>query len=423
MPPPPERGHIECCRCGDVLERRTGRSLDGALACAITTLVLLVPANIMTLLTVHAPAGLVSNTRLFAGIQTIWHQGWPLLAAGIALEALFLPFARFGLLSAVLVALRQGRRGRWIGPVFRIAQSLDDWAMADVLLIGAAVGWGRVEALIPVRIDFGGWCLVTAAALTMLTRATLDRRAVWRRIEAPPTEIGPHPVACIYCDLVLPGDMTGKRCPRCSARLHRREPRSLSRSISLAAAGWALFPVSNYFPMSALWKFGIPHPHTIFAGVVQLFENGFAPLGILIFCTSIGIPAFKLSGLTWFFVSIHRRSTWRLRLKTKVYRVVEAIGRWSNLDPFTILIYAPMVQYRQLAHIDVHGGASAFLACVVISMLAARSFDPRLMWDAGSAQRPEAAPSEASIRRSASIWKGFWRIGRSRYGSRSAVRP
>ncbi len=323
------------------------------------------------------------------------------MATGCALEAIALPFARFGLLAAVLVALKLRQRGKWIGPTFRYAEILDDWAMADVLLIGAAVGWGRVEALTPVGIDPGGYSLIAAAFLTMLTRATLDRRAVWRRIEAPTTHAGPNPVACVSCDLVLPDALVGSHCPRCRARLHRRMPRSLIRSHALVFAGWVLFPVSNYFPMSALYEVGIPHPHTIFGGVLQLFQNGFAPLGILIFCTSIGIPIFKLSGLTWFFVSIHTRSSRWLRTKTRVYRAVDAFGRWSNLDPFTILIFTPMVRFGPLAHIDVHGGSPAFLAVVVISMLASRGFDPRLMWDAGEPRRVAAAPSVAGIRRRA----------------------
>ncbi len=394
MPPAPARGHIECRRCGDVLERTTGRSVDRALACALATLLLLLPANFLSLLTVNAPAGLVATTRLFSGIQQIWLQGWPLMATVCALEGVFLPFARFGLLAAVLIAVKRRHHGPWVGPTFRYAELLDAWAMADVFLLGAAIGWGRVEALIPVGIDYGGWALMAAAFMTMLTRASLDRRAVWRRIARPHYALDGDCVACTTCDLVLPGRMDGGRCPRCRAPIHRRNRRALIRCRALVFAGWALLPISNYFPMSSYYEFGTPHPHTIFAGIMLLFNNGFAPLGVLIFCTSLGIPVFKLSGLTWFFVSIHGRSTWRLRTKTRIYRAIDAVGRWSNLDPFTVVVFTPMVQFGQFAHIQVGGGSPAFLAVVVISMLASRSFDPRLLWDAADAdQRGTIAPS------------------------------
>ena len=419
MPPPPERGHIECRRCGDVLERTTGRSLDGALACGLTALLLLLPANALPLLTVRAPAGLVATTHLFAGIQTIWAQGWPLMAIVCALEGVFLPFARFALLTAVLTMVKLRRHEPWMGPVFRYAEILDDWAMADVFLLGAAIGWGRVEALIPVGIDLGGYALIGAAFMTMLTRACLDRRAVWRRIARPAIEPGPDPIACTTCDLVLPARLDGGRCPRCRARLHRRRRGALIRCHALVLAGWALFPVSNYFPMSAYYEVGIPHPHTIFAGIMLLFNNGFAPLGVLIFCTSIGIPIFKLSGLTWFFISIHGRSNRRLRVKTRVYRAIDAVGRWSNLDPFTVVIFTPMVQFGQLAHIHVYGGSPAFLAVVVISMLASRSFDARLLWDAGE-RRPRAGAVGSAVanRSRAWSWMGFRDRVRSQDGSR-----
>lgn len=391
LPPPPKRGRLNCASCGEPLERCTGRSLDRALACSLTTLLLLFPANYLTLLTVEAPAGLVARTRLFSGVMTIWTQGWPLMAVVCALEGVFLPMARFGLLSAALGALRFGRKDAWIGPVFRWAELLDQWAMADVMLLGAAIGWGRVEALIPVRIDIGGYCLIGAAFMTMLTRASLDRRSVWRRIAAPTLTAGPDAIGCLSCDLVLPGEMAGSRCPRCNARVFRRKPDSVRRSAALAAAAWALLPVSNWFPMSAYYELGTPHPHTIADGIMLLFNNGFAPLGVLIFFTSIGIPVFKLAGLTWFFYCLHKRSRTRLRRKTKIYRVIDAIGRWSNLDPFTIVVFVPMVQFGALAHIEVGGGSSAFLAVVVISMLAVRCFDPRLLWDAAEQPAPKQA--------------------------------
>ncbi len=417
MPPPPERGRITCMRCADVLERTTGRSVKSALACALTTLLLLLPANTMTLLTVRAPAGLVSSVHLFSGVQTVWAQGWPLMALICALEGVILPFARFGLLTAVLLAVNRGRHYVWMGPTFRYAEMLDAWAMADVMLLGATIGWGRVEALIPVRIDAGGWCLVGAGFMTMLTRACLDKRAVWRRIAPPRMDAGADGIGCTTCDLVLPAQLIGGRCPRCWARLHRRKPRSVLYCRALVIAGWALLPISNYFPMSAFYEFGVPHPHTIFAGIMLLFDNGYAPLGVLICITSLGIPVFKLAGLTWFMNSVRHRSTRRLRLKTRVFRVVHAVGRWSNLDPFTVVVFTPMVQFGQVAHIQVHGGSPAFLAVVVISMLAARSFDPRLMWDTVERHQHAGSAGRAARARPAA-WRGRapWSARRPRVG-------
>jgi paraquat-inducible protein A len=258
--------------------------------------------------------------------------------------------------------------------------------MLDVLAIGFGIGYGRISARIPVTIDAGGWCFLAAALLTLATRACLDRRAVWQAVDAPPGWAGPDPVTCTSCLLVNPPALESQPCPRCAARLEHRRPFSALRCTALVAACWFLMPVAYTLPMSEIWMAGTPHPHSIVDGIQLLVSAGFWPLAILIFSASVGIPFGKLIGLTWFLTSVHTGSGRWLRRKTRVYRVIADIGRWSNLDPFTVMIFAPMVQLGELAHIDVLGGSLAFLSMVVLSMLAADVFDPRLMWDAAEAE-------------------------------------
>ena len=390
MPPPPAHGRLACCRCGHVLEETAGRSLDAALACAIATLLLLLPANLLALMTVHV-AGITESTQLASGLGTFWRQGWPALAVILGLQGIVLPFVRFGLLVATLGALRLGIAGAWVGPAFRWSERLDPWAMADVLAIGLGVGYGRVASQIPVTIGGGGWCFIGAALFTMLTRAVLERRAVWRRIAAPPAEVGRDAIGCVDCDLALPGELQDRRCPRCRAVLHRRKPFAYQRCLALVIASCALIPIAYWLPMSVLWEAGTVQPHSIIDGIILLFGHGFWPLGILICLASVGIPLGKLIGLTWCLAATRRGSPHGLRQRTRVYRVIDDIGRWSNLDPLTVLIFAPMVQFGQLAHIQVKGGSLAFLAMVVLSMIAARVFDPRIMWDAAEAGAADAA--------------------------------
>ncbi len=382
MPSPPAKGWVECWQCGHVLERTAGRSLDVALACALATLLLLVPANFMSVMTVHL-AGTTSSTHLASGLVTSWRQGWPLLAIVLGLQGVVLPFVRFGLLSATLAAIRFGVRGRWMGPAFRLCQKLDLWAMADVLLIGAGIGYGRVGSQIPVHIDVGGWCFVAAAVMTMVTRASLERRAVWRRLT--PSRIEQGTISCTTCDLVLPREAEGGPCPRCAAPIHRRRPFALMQCTALLLACWALMPVAYGWPMSELWKLGEPHPHTIIEGIDLLFHSGFWPFGVVLLIVSVAVPFAKLIVLSLFLVAVHRRWSRWLVQRTRLYRFIDEIGRWSNLDPFTVMVFAPMVQFNQVAHVDIMIGSTFFTASVVLSMVATRAFDPRLMWDAAEA--------------------------------------
>ena len=117
-----------------------------------------------------------------------------------------------------------------------------------------------------------------------------------------------------------------------------------------------------------------------------MFQAGLWPLGLLIFCASIAIPVLKIAALGWFVLSIQRRSTRHLRLKCRLYRLIDEIGRWSNVDVFTIAVFVPLLQFGALATARASAGAPAFILVVVFTMLATRLFDPRLMWDAALAR-------------------------------------
>ena len=379
-------GKLVCHRCRNTLERATGRSLTAALACSTATLLLLFPANLMPLLSLST-AGLDRQSVLVSGAVGMWRQGWPLLAIVVGLQGVALPFFRFAMLSAALAAIRSGRQRRWTGRVFRWSERLDLWAMPDVFLIGGAIGYGRIIPFVPVRIGAGGWCLIAAALLSLLTRAVLDRHSTWRMLGTPRAPGSGAAVACTAtiacteCGLVVAAGLEGRPCPRCAARLQHRKPFSIRSTAALVTAGYLFYPMANYFPMSIQTQLGATKDHTIAAGIEQLVSAGFWPLAIVIFCTSIAIPLLKLVGLTWLMWSVHRRSTRALVFKTRLYRTIVEIGRWSNVDVFTIAIFLPLIQFGSLASVRAATGAPAFLAVIVLTMFAARVFDPRLMWD------------------------------------------
>jgi paraquat-inducible protein A len=293
---------------------------------------------------------------------------------------------RFGLLSVVLACLRLHYRPHWLGSAFRWAMTLDFWAMQDVCLLGAAVGYSRVSANLDVTIGSGGICLILAALLSMLSRASLDRRMTWRAIMADPgmLETGGRVISCTVCYLAFPAEQEGSRCSRCNARLSARKPDSAVRTAALLIAGLALYVPANLFPMSSDVQLGALTPHRIIDGIRELAQAGLWPLGVLIFCTSIAIPLLKLASLGWLLVSVRLRSRRHLVFKTKLYRAVDEIGRWSSIDVFTIAVFLPLLQFGTLISSRADIGAPAFMLVVVLTMLASQTFDPRTVWDAGS---------------------------------------
>jgi paraquat-inducible protein A len=395
IPPLPWGAIALCPTCERRLERTNGRSITAALACASATFVLLFPANLAPLMRVSL-LGMSRQSRLGSGIVTLWQHQWVILALLVAAFAVILPFVRFGLLSLVLAFLHLGRRPGWLGQAFRWSLDLDQWAMPDVFLIGSAVGYSRIAAVMPVKIGWGGICLIFAAFLCMLSRATLDRRSVWR-VLSPETAAPPEDqpvIACRSCDLVQPAAAEGSACPRCGLRLRARKPDSMLRTTALVIAGFALFFPANLYPMSVDRQLGVTVPHRIVDGIRELFQAHLWPLGVLIFITSIAIPLLKLAGLSWFLLSVWRGTRRRLVLKTRLCHLIDEIGRWSCVDVFTIAVFLPLMQFDGLVSTNAANGAPAFLLVVVITMFASHAFDPRLMWDAAFAAEPPSVPQE-----------------------------
>ena len=388
LPPLASRTNATCHLCGSDLERTSGRSVTAGLACALGTFFLLFPGNLLPLLGVGL-FGMHNSNRLASGIAMLWDRDWLVLATLTGAFALVLPFVRFGLLSTVLATVQLGYRPRWLGHGFRWALWLDVWAMPDVYLLAGFVGYFRLIHVqqMTVHVGAGGYCFLAAAFLAMLSRATIDRRTVWRAI-APEAEIGEEvkTISCTTCDLVRPVDCAGTDCPRCGAPLRARKPYPMLRAGALTLAAFIFFFPANILPMNTSVQMGRPVTYTIFKGVQELFGAGLWPLGIIIFCTSIAIPAVKILGMGWLIWSVKRKSKKHLVARTRFHRLITEIGRWSNVDPFTITVFVPLMTFGTLASSDAAWGSTAFIAVVVLTLLATMCFDSRLIWDAAEAK-------------------------------------
>jgi len=145
---------------------------------------------------------------------------------------------------------------------------------------------------------------------------------------------------------------------------------------------YILYIPANLLPVMTVVMSGKGAPDTIMSGVIELIEGGMWPLAAVVFFASITVPVLKLLALTYLLISVQRKSRWRPRERTVLYRITEGIGRWSMIDVFVISILVALVKLGALATIEAGAGALAFCGVVVFTMFAAMSFDPRLIWDA-----------------------------------------
>lgn len=189
---------------------------------------------------------------------------------------------------------------------------------------------------------------------------------------------------CGACGLLnRPAPATGRmHCARCEAPLDRRKPGSVARTWAYVVAAAILYVPANLLPVIHSGSLLGKNPHdTILGGVIYFWTSGSWALAIIVFVASMVVPATKIVVLVLLLVTSQRRSRWRPVDRTRLYRLVAYIGRWSMVDIYIGAISVALVQLRPFASIEPGPGAIYFGAVVILTMLASESFDPRLIWD------------------------------------------
>jgi len=197
-------------------------------------------------------------------------------------------------------------------------------------------------------------------------------------------------VSCHSCSLLSEShgsvEHIHARCPRCGAALHLRKPNSVARTWALLLAAVIFYIPANVLPIMKVVSFGKAQSDTIMSGVIYFIESGSWYLALLIFFASVVVPVLKIIVLSYLLISVQRRSHWRPADRTRLYRITEAVGRWSMVDVYVVTLMVALVELGALATIEAGPGAVFFSAVVVTTMFAAMSFDPRLIWDAMESQ-------------------------------------
>jgi paraquat-inducible protein A len=394
-----------CFRCNGFLYRHPDKSLDHPVAWSITGLILLVLANVFPVLDL-AVAGHETNTTLVSGAVALYRQGQfavALLVVGVLIVA---PALLFLLQAYLLFPLRHNRLVPNFVPLMRLLSKLNHWMMFDVFMLALIVAVVKLSSLASVAPGAGLWAFLALMFASICSLASYDTHGVWDRYSqlmarrqlpagAAPGRLAPatrvtgetaqsqHSATCSTCGQLChcPPDAEVSRCPRCGDEVAPRKADSLNRTWALLIAGYVLFIPANLLPITITTSLFGTQPDTIMSGVAYFWHEGAYDLAIIIFTASIFVPLLKLMALTFLTWSAKRRMTWEPQQRTRLYRMVEFVGKWSMLDIFVVAMLARLVQFSSLAAIEAGPGALAFAAVVVVTMFAAMSFDPRLLWD------------------------------------------
>jgi paraquat-inducible protein A len=294
------------------------------------------------------------------------------------------------------VPMRFNRLAPGTAVVFRAIEVMHPWAMMEVFLLGVIVAYVKLSDLAKLEFGIALFAFVALILIMIAAEVALDPRVVWDRLgrQAAATSLSGADsrslVSCHACDQVCRLTRAHHaRCPRCGTALHRRKRHSIARTWALLIAACILYVPANLLPVMTVTSFGQGEPDTILSGVKTLIAAGMWPVAILVFFASITVPVLKIVALIFLLISVQRRSPWRPRDRTVLYRAVESVGRWSMVDIFMISILVALVNLGAIASIVPGPGAIAFAAVVILTMIAAMTFDPRLIWDARERTRDE----------------------------------
>jgi len=375
-------GKASCQRCGSVLYRSVPGSLDKVIALYLTALILFIIANAWPFLSLEL-GGRVEENILISGGLAMVDMGMPDLGILIFLTSIVFPLLTILGMLYLLIPVRFGMRPAAMGPVYRLVEAINPWSLVSVFMLGVLIAIVKLQDLANVIPGISLYALVGLLISFAAARASFEPSAMWSAAGQSDSanKICEDWLNCHTCGLLTDAASGVDECARCTAPLHHRKQNSIVRTWALLVTAAILLIPANLYPVMTVIRFGQGEPSTIMSGVLHLIQGGMWGLAMIVFVASIVIPLMKLIILAYLLISVGKRSSWRPRDRTVLYRVTEVVGAWSMVDIFLVGILSALVSLDALSTIRPGIGASFFGAAVIFTMFAAHSFDPRLIWD------------------------------------------
>lgn len=387
-----EGQRLRCQRCHHELVRWPRRVIEQLIGYSSASLVMLMMAASFPFLGFFAN-GATRQMSLIDTVSVLSGYHFTLLASLLGIVLFALPI---GYLFSVLY-LCWAIRFQWRLPgLKKVTQAVlfsQGWLMVDVFLVGSLVALIKLRSM--AQIDFGlsFWAFAGYALLLVKTMSLVDRRWLWNQIAgpAPVTQVtagearSQQVCSCQQCGAIVSGELG--YCPRCGHYAVARHPRTLSRTLALLIAACAMYLPANLLPIMSTTFLGETNHSTILGGVVMLWGMESYPVAIIIFIASVLIPLAKILALAWLCWQVRWPTNRAIRKKQYLYQITEIIGRWSMIDVFVVAILAALVRLGNLISVMPGPAALSFAAVVVLTMVAARQFDPRLLWDSAGERK------------------------------------
>ncbi|ETI62391.1 paraquat-inducible protein A [Marinomonas profundimaris] len=394
IPPLKSGERFKCARCGHVLINVHAYVKGRIFSAGCSSLFMLVFALIFPFLG-FSSNGAERSITLFTVVSVLINQDYLLLSAVISLALFVFPVAY--LLAVVLLVW--SFRHRYIRRsimryLIRWVIAIQPWLMVDVFLVGILVALVKMDSLADIELGLSFWAFCAYVLLLLKTVSLVDRRWLWNQIEGQ----GPDYlliertdsdvfesaqqhglIGCHFCGATL--HHSARHCSRCGHSIHSRRPHSLTGTIAFLIASVIMFVPANVFPIMQTTFLGGSEPSTIMGGVLLLWSLESYPVALVIFMASVVIPLVKILSLSWLCWQCYYPTERKTLQKIRLYRITELVGRWSMIDIFVVAVLTGLVQMGELMSILPGPAVLSFMSVIILTMLAAMTFDPRLLWD------------------------------------------
>ena len=374
-----------CPRCGYTLTINHRNARDRVIAFSLTALVFLGLSFAFPFLTFSAQ-GQDRIATLMQSVTVMITEDFTSLAVIIFITIIIIPALYLLSATYVYMSLNTSRLFPGTRKVMKLIGHLQHWSMADIFLIGILISFIKIMSLADVSLGLSFWSYVLFIISMTAAVLHIDKHQIWQWIKekenipaaAPVPQHGVHQ-ACHVCTELT--DESKKICDICGTHLYLRIKNSVQKTWALLITAVFLYIPANMLPIMRTNLFGEETTNTILGGVLVLWEHGSYPIAMVIFIASVMVPVGKIIALGWLCYSVQTQNQSSYQQKTQLYRVTELVGRWSMVDVFVVAVLVALIKLGNIMSIYPGWGAIAFAGMVIVTVMAALSFDPRLIWD------------------------------------------
>lgn len=375
-----------CSRCGLHLDARHPQPVLRPVLYAGSALFMLLLANLFPFVSMFAAGN--SNAMNFFDTSSVLfseHHQWLAILIWLFIQAvpaacmLAVLYLKLGMLYPLPACT-------WVA---RVLYMLKPWSMVDIFLMGLIISFVKLVADADISLGPSFWAFCLFCLLHLRTFQVIDRRELWSKIAPYPIpEVEAHAgktglqqnlKLCQVCTAIVP--LAQSHCSRCNTRVQIRQRASIQNTMALLIAATLLYIPANLLPIMRTVSFGETTDSTIISGLLLMWRDGAYPVAIIILIASVIVPVAKILIMFWLCYLTRLPFSHRQRHSGTIYRLVDWVGRWSMVDVLVVAIMAALVRFDLFMSVYPGVGALVFAAVVILTMLAALSFDPRLLWD------------------------------------------